>query len=105
MHTELASLHANGTWTLVERPSGARVLPTKWVLKIKRDATGAIEKFKARLVAKGFMQPDEVIHVQQPEGFEEGSPNTVCRLQKALYGLRQAPRAWHAKLKQELEGM
>ncbi|KAJ9523409.1 hypothetical protein QJQ45_005317 [Haematococcus lacustris] len=153
MHTELASLHANGTWTLVERPSGARVLPTKWVLKIKRDATGAIEKFKARLVAKGFMQvsgvdvgdvyapvskhttlrsllalaaardmevhqidveaaflngtlqPDEVIHIQQPEGFEEGSPNTVCRLQKALYGLRQAPRAWHAKLKQELEGM
>ncbi|KAJ9507929.1 hypothetical protein QJQ45_021276 [Haematococcus lacustris] len=153
MHSELASLHANGTWTLVERPSGARVLPTKWVLKIKRDATGAIEKFKARLVAKGFMQvsgvdvgdvyapvskhttlrallalaaardmevhqidveaaflngmlqPDEVIHVQQPEGFEEGSPNTVCRLQKALYGLRQAPRAWHAKLKQELEGM
>ncbi|KAJ9520596.1 hypothetical protein QJQ45_007467 [Haematococcus lacustris] len=153
MHTELASLHANGTWTLVERPPGARVLPTKWVLKIKRDATGAIEKFKARLVAKGFMQvsgvdvgdvyapvskhttlrallamaaardmevhqidveaaflngmlqPDEVIHVQQPVGFEEGSPNTVCRLQKALYGLRQAPRAWHAKLKQELEGM
>ncbi|KAJ9524416.1 hypothetical protein QJQ45_019406 [Haematococcus lacustris] len=153
MHTELASLHANGTWTLVERPPGARVLPTQWVLKIKRDATGAIEKFKARLVAKGFMQvsgvdvgdvyapvskhttlrallalaaardmevhqidveaaflngmlqPDEVIHVQQPVGFEEGSPNTVCRLQKALYGLRQAPRAWHAKLKQELEGM
>ncbi|KAJ9513725.1 hypothetical protein QJQ45_015476 [Haematococcus lacustris] len=153
MHTELASLHANGTWTLVERPPGARVLPTKWVLKIKRDATGAIEKFKARLVAKGFMQvsgvdvgdvyapvskhttlrallalaaardmevhqidveaaflngtlqPDEVIHIQQPEGFEEGSRNTVCRLQKALYGLRQAPRAWHAKLKQELEGM
>ncbi|KAJ9532540.1 hypothetical protein QJQ45_010573 [Haematococcus lacustris] len=153
MHTELASLHANGTWTLIERPPGARVLPTKWVLKIKRDATGAIEKFKARLVAKGFMQvsgvdvgdvyapvskhttlrallalaaardmevhqidveaaflngtlqPDEVIHIQQPEGFEEGSRNTVCRLQKALYGLRQAPRAWHAKLKQELEGM
>ncbi|KAJ9516321.1 hypothetical protein QJQ45_001055 [Haematococcus lacustris] len=153
MHAELASLHANGTWTLVERPPGARVLPTKWVLKIKRDATGAIEKFKARLVAKGFMQvsgvdvgdvyapvskhitlrallalaaardmevhqidveaaflngtlqPDEVIHIQQLEGFEEGSLNTVCRLQKALYGLRQAPRAWHAKLKQELEGM
>ncbi|KAJ9515051.1 hypothetical protein QJQ45_012571 [Haematococcus lacustris] len=53
----------------------------------------------------GTLQHDEVIHVQQPEGFEEGSPNTVCRLQKALYGLRQAPRAWHAKLKQELEGM
>ncbi|GFH24462.1 integrase catalytic domain-containing protein [Haematococcus lacustris] len=31
----------------------------QWVLKIERDATGAIEKFKARLVAKGFMQVSE----------------------------------------------
>ncbi|KAJ9519136.1 hypothetical protein QJQ45_007693 [Haematococcus lacustris] len=153
MHAELASLHENQTWCLVDKPDGARVLPTKWVLKIKRDAAGAIEKFKARLVAKGYMQvsgvdvgdvyapvskhttlrtllakaaaedmevhqvdvdaaflngqlePNEIIYVQQPEGFVEGSRNTVCKLQKALYGLRQAPRAWHARLKQVLEGM
>ncbi|KAJ9533252.1 hypothetical protein QJQ45_018363 [Haematococcus lacustris] len=153
MHAELASLHENQTWCLVDKPAGARVLPTKWVLKIKRDAAGAIEKFKARLVAKGYMQvsgvdvgdvyapvskhttlrtllakaaaedmevhqvdvdaaflngqlePNEIIYVQQPEGFVEGSHNIVCKLQKALYGLRQAPRAWHARLKQVLEGM
>ncbi|KAJ9511133.1 hypothetical protein QJQ45_013172 [Haematococcus lacustris] len=153
MHAELASLHENQTWCLVDKPAGARVLPTKWVLKIKRDAAGAIEKIKARLVAKGYMQvsgvdvgdvyapvskhttlrtllakaaaedmevhqvdvdaaflngqlePNEIIYVQQPEGFVEGSYNTVCKLQKALYGLRQAPRAWHARLKQVLEGM
>ncbi|KAJ9526613.1 hypothetical protein QJQ45_017609 [Haematococcus lacustris] len=52
MRSELESLHANQTWCLTERPSGARVLPTKWVLKIKRDAAGDIERFKARLVAK-----------------------------------------------------
>ncbi|KAJ9515883.1 hypothetical protein QJQ45_016947 [Haematococcus lacustris] len=153
MNAELASLHANQTWCLEERPANARVLPTKWVLKVKRDAAGNIEKLKARLVAKGFyqqsgvdvgdvyapvskhttlrtllakaaaenmeihqldfetaflngkLQPGEVIYVQQPKGFEEGSSNTVCRLQRALYGLRQAPRAWHARLSEELLSM
>jgi transposase InsO family protein len=48
---------------------------------------------------------EEEIYMQQPLGYQEGKPGTVCRLRKALYGLRQAPRAWHERLKQELEGM
>jgi len=30
--TELANLEANGTWELIERPSGANVVDSKWVL-------------------------------------------------------------------------
>ncbi|KAJ9524038.1 hypothetical protein QJQ45_022468 [Haematococcus lacustris] len=153
MNAELASLHSNQTWSLEERPANARVLPTKWVLKVKRDAAGNVERYKARLVAKGYFQQSgvdvgdvyapvskhttlrallakaasenmevhqldfetaflngvleehEVIYVQQPEGFREGSSGTVCRLHKALYGLRQAPRAWHARLCEELLAM
>ena len=44
---------------------------------------------------------EEVIFMQQPPGYEVGGK--ACRLLKALYGLRQAPRAWHAKLHAELE--
>jgi hypothetical protein len=41
----------------------------------------------------------EVIHVQQPPGFAVGGQeHKVLRLHKALYGLRQAPRAWNIKL-------
>ncbi len=45
---------------------------------------------------------EEEVYVLQAPGYEDGT-GMVCHLHKALYGLRQAPRAWHTKLKQELE--
>jgi hypothetical protein len=53
---ELAALERNGTWSITERPPGANVVGAKWVLRIKKNAAGEIEKYKARLVAKGFTQ-------------------------------------------------
>lgn len=47
---------------------------------------------------------EETIYVSQPEGFvKENEEHLVYSLVKALYGLRQAPRAWNAKLKKCLE--
>ena len=41
----------------------------------------------------------ETVFVRQPLGFAvKGEEHRVLRLHKALYGLRQAPRAWNAKL-------
>ena len=48
----------------------------------------------------------EDVYVVQPEGFvKEGKENLVYKLVKALYGLRQAPRAWYAKLSSYLESL
>lgn len=48
----------------------------------------------------------EDVYVSQPGGFEkEGQRNKVYKLMKALYGLRQAPRAWYAKLNACLESL
>ena len=48
---------------------------------------------------------EETIYMQQPPGYQEGGSGVACRLVKALYGLRQAPRAWHTRLKAELEAI
>ena len=53
---EIKSIIKNGTWTLVELPAGAKAIGLKWILKIKRNADGTINKHKSRLVAKGYIQ-------------------------------------------------
>jgi hypothetical protein len=41
----------------------------------------------------------EAVYVRQPPVFTiEGQKHKVLKLHKALYGLRQAPRAWNSKL-------
>ncbi|XP_062196444.1 uncharacterized protein LOC133899480 [Phragmites australis] len=59
-------------------------------------------------VKSAFLNGDlkEEVYVHQPPGFAiPGKEGKVLRLRKALYGLRQAPRAWNVKLDSTLKGM
>jgi transposase InsO family protein len=56
IQTELANLKQARTWTVIKRPPGRNVVGSRWVLRIKRNALGQVEKYKARLVAKGYSQ-------------------------------------------------
>ena len=56
MKKEIESLRKNDVWELADLPKGRKAVGSKWVLKIKTDAEGSVERFKARLVAQGFSQ-------------------------------------------------
>ena len=52
-------------------------------------------------VKSGFLngELEEDVYVQQPAGFTaKGKEHLVLRLDKALYCLKKAPRAWNTKL-------
>ncbi|GKF22605.1 retrovirus-related pol polyprotein from transposon TNT 1-94, partial [Tanacetum coccineum] len=100
-------------WTLVNLPNGKRAIGTKWVFRNKKDERGIVVRNKARLVAQGYTQEegidydemdvnsaflygtiDDEVYVCLPPGFEDPQfPNKVYKVEKALYGLDQAPRA------------
>ena len=146
MDEELSSLEENEVWDEVDRPEGVKVVGGKWVLKVKGNAKGEVERFKARYVAQGYSQTlgidyDEIfapvarhdslrlllalsacrgwkirqldiktaflygvlkeeVYMQLPEGSrKEGK---VAKLKKCIYGLKQSPREWYARLAEHL---
>nr|GFA61347.1 hypothetical protein [Tanacetum cinerariifolium] len=113
MQEELFQFKIQNVWTLVDCPKGVRPIGTKWVLKNKKDERGIVIRNKARLVAQGYTQEegidyDEVFApVARIEairlflayasfiGFTDLEfPVKVYKVEKAMYGLHQAPRAW-----------
>jgi hypothetical protein len=42
---------------------------------------------------------EEEVYIEQPQGFViYGKESHVCKLKKALNEIKQAPRAWYAKI-------
>lgn len=45
-----------------------------------------------------YGEQEEEIYKEQPDGFKTpGKEEEVCRLQKSIYGLKQASKAWNKK--------
>uniref|UniRef100_A0A2N9EDY1 Reverse transcriptase Ty1/copia-type domain-containing protein n=1 Tax=Fagus sylvatica TaxID=28930 RepID=A0A2N9EDY1_FAGSY len=121
MTAEITALEANQTWSLTSLPPGKTPIGCKWVYKVKLRSDGTLERYKARLcllaiaAVKGWVlyqldvnnaflhgELDEEVYMTLPPGFhskgeQSHSPSTVCKLQKSLYGLKQASRQWFSK--------
>ncbi|GJT59996.1 putative ribonuclease H-like domain-containing protein [Tanacetum coccineum] len=96
-------------WTLVDLPNGKRAIGTKWVYMNMIDERGIVIKNKARLIAQGgthkcqecfsYGKIEEEVYVCHTIGFEDPDfLDRVYKVEKALYGLHQAPRAWYETL-------
>ncbi|GJV95809.1 retrotransposon protein, putative, ty1-copia subclass [Tanacetum coccineum] len=47
---------------------------------------------------------DEDIYMVQPEGFiDHNHPRKVCKLQRSIYGLKQASRSWNKRFDEEIK--
>nr|GFB36992.1 retrovirus-related Pol polyprotein from transposon TNT 1-94 [Tanacetum cinerariifolium] len=47
---------------------------------------------------------DEDIYMKQPEGYVDPKyPNRVCKLQRSIYGLKQASRQWNKRFDEEIK--
>ena len=53
---EIQALEKNRTWEISELPKGKNPVGCKWIVTVKHNADGSVNRFKARLVAKGFTQ-------------------------------------------------
>ncbi|KAL4387075.1 hypothetical protein GQ457_09G017810 [Hibiscus cannabinus] len=112
MRSEMDSMSENQVWTLVEPPEGIKLLGRKWVFKEKTDMDGNVQTYKGRLVAKvvafhdyeiwqmdvktAFLNGklEEDVYMTQPEGFViPEDARKVCKLQRSIYGLKQASRS------------
>ncbi|GJW60355.1 putative ribonuclease H-like domain-containing protein [Tanacetum coccineum] len=96
---ELLQFKLQEVWTLVDLPNGKRPIGTKWVYRNKKDKRGIVIKNKARLmdIKSAFLygKIEEEVYVYQPPGFEDlDFLDRVYKVEKALYGLHQAPRTW-----------
>ncbi|CAI7855412.1 unnamed protein product [Closterium sp. NIES-54] len=57
---EFQSHMENETWTLTNPPPGRKALDCTWVLRMKTDAEGRLERRKTRIVIKGFHQREGI---------------------------------------------
>nr|GEZ88761.1 hypothetical protein [Tanacetum cinerariifolium] len=103
-----------------------KVVRSKWLYKKKTDMDGKVHTYKARLVAKGCTQTYGIdyqetfspvadiraimiliaiaAYYDMRFGYVDPKyPNRVCKLQRSIYGLKQASCQWNKRFDEEIK--
>ncbi|KAF1317226.1 putative polyprotein, partial [Globisporangium splendens] len=150
INSEIAAHIRNGTWDIVPREEGMKVIGTKWLFARKKNEVGDVVRHKARVLALSYGQEfgvnyfetyspvanmnsirvflaictdlgfiilqfdvdtaflnatlRDVVVMAVPDGVD-APVDTVCRLRKSLYGLKQASYEWNQTIHRVLDAM
>ncbi|GJT97708.1 retrotransposon protein, putative, ty1-copia subclass [Tanacetum coccineum] len=126
MNTEIKSMMDNMVWVLVDLPPGCKTIRSKWIFKKKTDMdetfspVADIRAIRILISIAAFYDYeiwqmdvktaflngylDEDIYMVQHEGFVDlNHPRKVCKLQRSIYGLKQASRSWNKRFDEEIK--
>ncbi|GJY15084.1 putative RNA-directed DNA polymerase [Tanacetum coccineum] len=120
MDEEMKSMKVNKVWIVIDRPPNAKVVRSKWIFKKKTDLDADIRAIRILIAIAAYYdyeiwqmdvktaflngRLDEDIYMEQPEGYVDPNyPNGVCKLQRAIYGLKQASRQWNKRFDEEIK--
>ncbi|KAK8676479.1 hypothetical protein V6N13_142053 [Hibiscus sabdariffa] len=114
MRSKMDSMSNNQVWTLVEPPEGIKPIGCKWVFKKKTDMDAMFKSIRILLAIDAFHdyeiwqidiktaflngKLEEDVYMTEPEGFvTPENAEKVCKLQRSIYGLKQASRSWNLR--------
>nr|GEZ28896.1 retrotransposon protein, putative, Ty1-copia subclass [Tanacetum cinerariifolium] len=120
MDEEMKSMNVNKVWIVVDRLPNAKVVRNKWLYKKKTDMDeketfspiADIRAIRILIAIAAYYdyeiwqidiktaflngRLDKDIYMEQLEGYVDPKYlNDVCKLQRAIYGLKQASRQWN----------
>ena len=96
MDREMESMYSNSVWSLVV----AMLKSIRILLAVAASLDYEIWQMDVKTAfLNGNLNED--IYMQQPEGFKaKGKEHMVCKLQRSIYGLKQASRSWNIRFDQ-----
>ncbi|GJT22255.1 RNA-directed DNA polymerase, eukaryota [Tanacetum coccineum] len=111
MNAKMQSMKDNQVWCLVDLHPNCKTVGSKWLFKKKTDIDGNLHTYKARLVAKGFTQTYGVDYKETLSPVADirairiliAIVAKVCKLQRSIYGLKQASRSWNKRFDEEIK--
>ncbi|MBW0574146.1 hypothetical protein O181_113861, partial [Austropuccinia psidii MF-1] len=112
---ELQAMNNLSVWVVVDLKSDYKLVGTTWVFRIKCNHLNEISDHKARLSSRNleFHKVDvksaflnepltETVYLSIPQGLNLDQRKCCLKLNKKIYGLKQAPLAWYERLRKQL---
>nr|GEV98650.1 hypothetical protein [Tanacetum cinerariifolium] len=110
MNVEIQSMIDNMVWVLVDLLPGCKTVRSKWIFKKKTEMDAMFYDYEISQidVKTAFLKVyvDEDMHMVQLEGFvDPNHPIKVCKLQRSIYGFKQASRSWNKRFDEEIKSL